>query len=154
MSEILKREDVSVDVDGVVVVFRVAKHEARFSYPTAFDIAQRLRLCANGASRNAGIPREERADMKRQDPPESLLADVRVDEPGRMDGTTWDAWIQGELVAFLFGNMIAKWEAPAAMTIASWFREGGRQAKHNAGDRVKTIRIAGTLTDASKRLGA
>lgn len=146
MSDLLKREGVSVDVENDAVVFRVASHNARFSYSQAFDISQRLRLCAGVAARNAGMSREDRSGLKRQEAPEHLAADVRVDDT---DSTKWDAWIQGELVAFQFGGMVAKWEAPAAMTIASWFREGGRQAKHSAGDRFKTLRIAGILTDAN-----
>ena len=146
MSELLKREDVAVDVENDAVVFRVARNAARFSYSQAFDIAQRLRLCAGVAARNAGMDREDRSELKRQEAPEHLVADVRVTDA---EAIKWDAWIKGELVAFQFGATIAKWEAPAAMTIASWFREGGRQAKHNAGDRFKTLRVAGILTDAS-----
>lgn len=146
MSELLKREGVSVDVENDMVVFRVAANVSRFSYAQAFDIAQRLRLCAGVAARNAGVSREERSELKRQESPEHLVADVRL---GDTASIKWDAWIQGELVAFQFGGTIAKWEAPAAMTIASWFREGGRQAKHNAGDQFKTLRLAGILTDAN-----
>lgn len=146
MSDLAKREDVSVDVENDMVVLRVANHEAGFPYLTAFDIAQRLRLCAGVAARNAGMSRDDRREMKYQDTPEHIAADVRITAT---DAIKWDAWIQGELVAFQFGGMIAKWEAPAAMIIASWFRKGGKQAKHNAGVRHKTLRWSGILTDAA-----
>ena len=147
MSQLLKRENVSVDVANDVVVFRVADRLARFSYPTSFMIAQRLRLAAGVAARTAGANPKERFDMKRQAAPQSLVADVALDH---FEGAHyWNVWVEGELVAFQFDDQIARWEAPAAMQIAAWFREGGRQAKHNAGDPSQTIRIAGILTDAN-----
>ncbi len=147
MSQLLQRENVSVDVEHDVVVFRVASEVKRFSYPTSFMIAQRLRLSAGVAARNAGARANERFKMKREAAPEELVAKVRVDHV--LPGSTWRVWTEGELVAFQFGNQIARWEAPAAFQIAAWFREGGRQAKHNAGDTSQTIRIAGILTDAN-----
>ena len=149
MSELLKRENVAVDVEDEVVVFYCAGNPSRFSYDTAFDVAQRLRLAANVAARMAGVSKEERGDLKRQDAPEELFADVRLETGKLENGVAWNVWTEGELVAFQIGEVIAKWEAPAAMTIASWFREGGRQAKSNSGNRVKTLRIAGVLTDAN-----
>jgi hypothetical protein len=148
VSELLKRQNVSVDVEGDVVVLRVSDQVARFSYYSAFRIAQRLRLSAGVAARTAGVNQEERSDMKRQAAPESFLADVRVEE-AELAGLTWDAWAEGELVAFKFGNTIARWEADAAMTIAAWFREGGRQAKAWAGDTSQILNVSGILTDAN-----
>ena len=148
MSQLLQRENVSVDVENDVVVFRVAGEVARFSYPTSFIIAQRLRLSAGVAARTAGANSIERFKMKREAAPEELVAKVRVDHV--LGGSTWRVWVEGELVAFQFDNKIARWEAPAAMKIAAWFREGGRQAKHNAGDTSQTLRIAGILTDANE----
>jgi len=148
VSELLKRENITVDVENDVVVFRVADQVARFSYPTAFMIAQRLRLSAGVAARVAGALPGERFEMKRQAAPEELVADVAIDT---VNGSPrWNVWNEGELVAFQFGNQIARWESPNAMTLAAWFREGGRQAKHNAGDTSQTIRLAGILTDANK----
>jgi len=151
VSEVLKREDLSVDVEFDVVVFRVADHLARFSYPTAFMIAQRLRLSAGVAARVAGVTQEERRDMKRQDAPHELNAGVQITNlsNGKPE-LRWDAWPEGALVAFQFGNTTARWEADKAMIVAAWFREGGRQAKHNAGDTSQTIRVAGILTDANE----
>ena len=148
MSELLKRENVSVDVENDVVVFRVADQVARFAYPTSFMIAQRLRLSAGVAARVAGANPKERFNMKRQAAPEELAADVRVEQVE--GGPYWNAWAEGELVAFQFGQTIARWEADKAMIVAAWFREGGRQAKHNAGDTSQTIRIGGILTDANE----
>ena len=58
-------------------------------------------------------------------------------------------------VAVRLGEVTARWEAPATLTIAGWIREGGRQAKRWAGDTSKTLRLAGILTDAeeNRRLG-
>lgn len=147
MTGLLKREDLSVDVEDDVVVFRVADHVARFSYPTAFMIAQRLRLSAGVAARIAGVNREERQDMKRQAAPQELQAEVQIDSA---EGLGWNVWNEGELVAFRFGDTIARWESDKAMILAAWFREGGRQAKHNAGDTSQTLRIGGILTDANE----
>lgn len=149
MSELLQREDLSVDVEDDVVVFRVADHLARFSYPTAFMIAQRLRLSAGVAARIAGASAKERFDMKRQEAPHELNADVQIDTVDGDPGLRWNAWSEGELVAFQFGQTVARWEADKAMIVAAWFREGGKQAKHNAGDTSQTIRLAGILTDAN-----
>ncbi len=150
MSELLKRENVSVDVENDVVVFRVADQVARFAYPTSFMIAQRLRLSAGVAARVAGANPKERFNMKRQKAPEELFADVQIDTVNGAPALRWNAWSEGELVAFQFGQTIARWEADKAMIVAAWFREGGRQAKHNAGDTSQTIRIGGYLTDANE----
>lgn len=147
MSELLQREDISVDVENVVVVFRVAEHSARFSYPTGFNIAQKLRLVSGVAARIAGANPEERFEMKRQEAPHELNAGVELDG---VDGSGWDAWNEGELVAFQFGGTIARFEADKGMTLASWFRQRSREAKRNAGDTSETLRIAGILTDANE----
>jgi hypothetical protein len=151
VSELLQRENVIVDVENDVVVFRVSNLVARFSYQTAFQIAQRLRLAAGVAARIAGVSQEDRGDMKRQDAPESFFADVRLDDAGLNGGIRWNVWNDGELVAFQFGDQIARWEAPAAMTIASWFRQRGREGKAWAGDTSRTLSVAGILTDANAR---
>ncbi len=150
MSELLQREDLSVDVEHDVVVFRVADHIARFSYTTAFMIAQRLRLSAGVAARTAGVSAEERGNMKRQEAPDELFVGSYLNPAGKLQaGHHWNAWPEGELVAFQFGDTIARWEADKAMIVAAWFREGGRQGKRNAGDTSQTIRISGILTDAN-----
>ncbi len=150
MSELLVRENIAVDVENDVVVFRVADQSARFSYYSGFRIAQRLRLAAGVAARAAGAPSEERRDMKRQEAPEALAADIRV-EGGDGIGPVWDVWTDGELVAFQFGPTILRVEADKGMTLASWFRQRSKEAKQNAGDTSQIINIAGVLTDASAR---
>lgn len=149
MSELLQRQHISVDVENDIVVFRLAKHVARFSYGTAFLIAQRLRLAANVAGRAAGISPGERSEMKREAPHtdefEVAIGGGKVVNAG----LRWNVWNEGELVCFQFGDLIARWQAPAAMQIAAWFREGGRQAKLWAGDTSKTLSLAGVLTDAN-----
>ena len=51
---------VSVDVENDVVVFRVGSNLARFSYTTAFMIAQQLRLFSGLAARIAGATLDSR----------------------------------------------------------------------------------------------
>ena len=148
MTELLKREDVSVDVENDVVVFRVGLNVARFSYTSAFMIAQQLRLMAGLAARIAGATLEQRRAIKRQ-PDEDAVRTVSGPKIPSGD-LRWRVWNEGELVALQIGDLVARWEAPAAGTIASWFREGGRQAKAWAGDTSKTLRLAGILTDASE----
>jgi hypothetical protein len=148
---LFQREDVAVDVQRDVVVFKVGPHTARFAYETAFVVAQRLRLSANVAARTAGVAKGERADLKRQRVDPDQFAESHAIEGGRLDfGFQWNVWTEGELVAFQFGNEIARWDAPSAMTIATWFREGGRQAKAWAGDTSRRLNIAGVLSDASR----
>lgn len=153
VSELLKREDVSVDVENDVVVFRVGSNIARFSYTSAFMIAQQLRLAAGMAARIAGATLEQRRAIKRQ----PIEDDVRSIDAGNVPSgdLRWRVWTEGELVSFQIGDIVARWESPAAGTIAGWFREGGRQAKNWAGDTSKTMRLAGILTDAgeNRRLG-
>lgn len=150
MSAVFKRRDVSVDAQRDVVVFQVSGKTARFAYKTAFIVAQRLRLAANVAARTAGIAKGERAQLKRGKIDPDQFADMTIDSAGCLEGGfAWNVWSEGEVVAFQFGNEIARWDAPAAMTIATWFREGGRQAKAWAGDTSKSLNIAGILTDAS-----
>lgn len=150
MTDLLQRENVSVDVERDVVLFKVGKYNATFHYVTAFQIAQRLRLAANVAGRAAGIPGAERGHQKRQVVGEEHFAGSKLSEDGRLDGGyKWDVSTDGSLVVFQVADLIAKWEAPAAMEIAAWFREAGRRGKRWAGDTSKTISVAGILTDAA-----
>jgi hypothetical protein len=71
------------------------------------------------------------------------------DGGGLHDGLLWNAWSEGSLVAFQVGDLVARWEPPAALQIAAWFRQAGSQAKACAGDTGRTLSIAGTLTDAN-----
>ena len=149
MTELLKREEVSLETENDIVVFRVGPKVARFSYTSAFIIAQELRLTGNVAARVAGIPAQDRFDMKRQAPAaEDVRAVDVVEQP--TDDARWKVWNEGALVAFRVRDWTARWEAPAAMTIASWFRARAREGKAWAGDTSKTLRVAGILTDASE----
>ncbi len=153
MSELFERTGVSVDADDDIVVLRVGKMKARMSYTLAFQIAQRMRLHGGVAARIAGATPKERSALKRQ-ADEANLTPLRTIEL-QDNGKPWDVWHEGELVAVRLKEVIARWEAPAALTIAGWLREGGRQAKRWAGDTSKTHRYAGILTDAAEndRLG-
>ena len=146
MSELLEPTSVSVDVESDVVVLRVGGKVARFSYTSAFMIAQNMRLFAGLAARIAGATARERSVLKRKADESNLrpLGEARPRESDR----SWDVWNDGEVVAVRLGLVTARWEAPAALTIAGWIREGGRQAKRAAGDTSKTMRVAGILTDA------
>lgn len=149
MTELLQPTEVSLDSENDIVVFRVGRKVARFSYTSGFMIAQELRLTANVAARIAGIPAAERRDMKRAP---AGLEDVRAVEleEGPLDDARWKVTNEGALVAFQVRDWTARWEAPAAMTIASWFRLRAREGKAWAGDKSKTLRVAGILTDASE----
>ncbi len=148
MSELLQQTQVSVDVENDIVVFRVGRAVARFSYTTAFMIAQQLRLAAGVAGRTAGIPLAERQALKRK-PAGEAIQPVDIPDHDQSD-LRWSVTNQGELVCLRIGDLIARWEAGPAMHIAAWFREGGRQAKQWAGDTSKTLRVAGILTDANE----
>ena len=153
MSEIFERTGVSVDADDDIVVLRVGKMKARMSYTLAFQISQRMRLHGGVAARLAGMNARDRFKLKR----EADEANLQPIEGGEVldNGKPWDVWHEGELVYIRLKAVIARWEAPAALTIAGWIREGGRQAKRWAGDTSKTHRYAGILTDAAEndRLG-
>ena len=148
MSELFERTGVSVDADDDIVVLRVGKMKARMSYTLAFQIAQRMRLHGGVAARIAGAGALERFKLKRE-ADEANLRLIAGGEPPKND-KPWDVWHEGELVAVRLKEVIARWEAPAALTIAGWIREGGRQAKRWAGDTSKTHRYAGILTDANE----
>jgi hypothetical protein len=150
VSEVLQREGVSVTTDHDVVIFNVGKHGARFSYHSAFLIAQRLRLASSVAGRAAGISREEIGEMKRQPIDAPQFNEVVLDDGlGVHSGFAWRVWYEGELVVFQISDLIIRWEAPSALQIATWFRQAGTKAKAAAGDRSRTLNIAGTLTDAN-----
>jgi len=148
VSELLEPTAVSVDVENDIVVFRVGRATARFSYSSAFMIAQEMRLAASVAGRAAGIPLEERQELKRQ-PSQKEVRPVDTPDAGA-GALRWIVTIQGELVCLQIGSLVARWEAAPAMQIAAWFREGGRQAKRWAGDSSRTLRLAGILTDANE----
>jgi len=148
VSEIFESTGVSVDVENDVVVLRVGDKIARFSYTSAFMVAQRMRLVSNMAGRIAGVSSAVTAELKRK-ADESNLTPIN-NAPPRDSSAPWDVWNEGEIVAVRLGLVTARWEVPAALTIAGWIREGGRQAKNWAGDTSKTLRIAGILTDAEE----
>lgn len=153
MSELFERTGVSVDADDDKVVLRVGKMKARMSYTLAFQIAQRMRLHGGVAARIAGAGPLERFQLKRKADEANLqpIGGVEFQDNGK----PWDVWHEGELVCVRLKAVVARWEAPAALTVAGWIREGGRQAKRWAGDTSKTHRYAGILTDAADndRLG-
>jgi hypothetical protein len=153
VSELFARTGVSVDADDDIVVLRVGSMKARFSYTTAFRIAQRMRLHGGVAARAAGVNPVDRDILKRK-ADETNLRPVKGGD-ARKNDAPWDVWNEGELVAVRLKTVIARWEAPAALTIAGWIRVAGRQAKHWAGDTSRTRRFAGILTDANEnaRLG-
>ncbi len=153
MSQLFERTGVSVDADDDIVVLRVGKMKARMSYTLAFQIAQRMRLHGGVAARIAGVGALERFALKRQ-ADEANLQPIAIGEV-RDNSKPWDVWHEADLVCIRLKAVVARWEAPAALTIAGWIREGGRQAKRWAGDTSKTHRYAGILTDAAEndRLG-
>ncbi len=142
------RTDVSVDDDDDIVVLRVGKMKARMSYTLAFQIAQHMRLHGGVAARIAGLNPKERFVLKRE-ADESNLRPVGNGE-ARDNDKPWDVWHEGELVCLRLKEVTARWEAPAALTIAGWIRVAGRHAKRWAGDTSRTRRYAGILTDASE----
>ncbi len=148
MSEVFARTGVSVDADDDIVVLRVGKMKARMSYTLAFQIAQRMRLHGGVAARVAGATPVERFHLKRK-ADELNLKPVGNGE-ARQNDKPWDVWTEGQLVCVRLKEVIARWEAPAALTIAGWIRVAGRQAKHWAGDTSRTRRFAGILTDANE----
>jgi hypothetical protein len=153
VTALLKRENVEVNTENDVVVLKVGRHVARFAYGTAFVIAQRLRLSANVALRHAGVARDERAELKREQVEDEFdyFADCKLDTDGALsEGFRWEVGNEGELVVFQISDLIIRWEAPAAMTIAAWFREAGQRAKAWAGDVSTTRRLLGILSDANE----
>ena len=148
MSELFERTGVSVDADDDIVVLRVGKMKARMSYTLAFQIAQRMRLHGGVAARIAGATPKERFALKRQADEANLqpIGNIEVQDNGK----PWDVWHEGELVCIRLKAVIARWEAPAALTIAGWIRAKGRDAKRWAGDTSRTHRYAGILTDANE----
>ena len=147
MSQLFERTGVSVDADDDIVVLRVGKMKARMSYTLAFQIAQRIRLHGGVAARIAGATAVERFRLKRKADEANLQPVGDGDFPD--NGKPWDVWHEGELVCVRLKGVIARWEAPAALTIGGWIREAGRQCKRWAGDTSKTHRYAGILTDAN-----
>ena len=148
MTELFERTGVSVDAEDDLVVLRVGKMTARMSYTLAFQISQHMRLHGGVAARIAGATSVERFWLKRK-ADEANLRPIAGGEPPN-NGKPWDVWHEGELVCLRLKEVTARWEAPAALTIAGWIRVGGRQAKHWAGDTSKTHRYAGILTDAEE----
>ncbi len=148
MSELFERTGVSVDTDGDVVVLRVGKMKARMSYTLAFMIAQHMRLHGGAAARAAGAGPLARFKLKREADEDNLRPIAGGEAPD--NGKPWDVWHEGEVVALRLKEVTARWEAPAALTIAGWIRVKGREAKRWAGDTSRTRRFAGILTDASE----
>src|SRR5690606_5946630 len=135
-----------------IVALRLGRAEARFSYGTAASIAQGLRVASNAAFRADRVPLDERQALRRALPDELSAApphaERRQTSEARRPGPRWEVRVEGSLVALQIGNVVARLEPDAALAVAGWMRLRAREAKRWAGDRSRTIRAAGLLTDA------
>lgn len=148
MSELLQRMRIDVAADNDVVVLSVGHASLRFGYPTAFKIAQGLRVAGKHAMRNAGIPvNTHRAvgDFDTNLPAAPLHPEYRrTAEP--LAGQPWRVDVENTRVALHIGNTALRVDHDAALQMATWLRMRAKEAKRWAGDTSRTMRIAGTLT--------
>lgn len=149
MNDVLQRQTVAVNTDGDKVLLAIGRHGMRFGYNTGFEIAQALRMAGKFAARIAGATVEERRAMVQDDtevPAAKRDSQTAVD----MVGKPWAVRVEGERVALTIGNVRMNAAPADALTIAGWVRSKSKEAKRNAGDRSRTLRVRGTLTDAEE----
>jgi hypothetical protein len=157
VTDLLRKRNIAVLDENDIVIFKVGRATARFSYRTAFKLAQRLRLHAKLAARIAG----EDFRVHRIVTENSLKHLVKrlstVQRASReRPNLNYEIGNEGSLVVFRMGNVFLKFDHETAMTIAAWIREHGKSAKAWAGDTGKSFSIVGRLSDAednAKRFG-
>lgn len=146
---LLTRQKVDVRRRNDVVELAIGRASATFGYNTALAIAQGLRLASNLTGRRAGIPAAERRELR------AILPDF--DESIRSQGAEtlpsassarWEVKVDGQLVVLVIADFVARFESDTAASIAGMIRARAKEAKTWAGDRGRTLRAAGNLTDA------
>lgn len=154
---VLTKQRIAVSTENDIVVLSVGRAAARFSYGAAAAIAQGLRIGANVAGRHERIPQAERQELRHPEPatePAPLHGYYRRSK--ERSGMRWRVDVEGALVRLVIGDTTLTFESPTAFQVAGWLRERARVAKRWAGDRSKTLRAAGHLSDAEEnyRTGA
>jgi len=149
VTDVLQRQVVAVNADGDRVVLAIGRHAMRFGYNTGFEIAQALRMAGKFAARVAGARPDERRAMAGAD---GEVPNAAGDSLAAKDmaGSPWSVRVEGERVALTIGNVRFAAAPQDALTIAGWVRTKSKEAKRNAGDRSRTVRVRGTLTDAAE----
>ncbi len=151
---LLTKQPVQVLRANDVVELQIGRSTASFGYNTALHIAQGLRLASNLTGRRSGIPAHERRELRTTLP--DLDPDLRAHQAETLPSAAsvpWEVKVDGELVVLVIGDFIARFEAPTAAEIAGMIRARAKEAKTWAGDRGKTLRAAGNLTDAGVSAG-
>ena len=150
------RQGVVVSDENDIVTVKIGRATARFSYQTAFRLAQHMRLNAKCAMRVSGIDVKEHRSITARaiEKLQTRLSRVRRASRERPN-LNYEVTSVGESVHLQIGNIGIDMDHDAALEIAGWIREHGRKAKRWAGDTGKSLSIVGHLSDAEEnyRLG-
>ncbi len=151
---VVTNEQLSVATDGTSVVLSVGIGAICMGYETALNIARMLRIAGNIASRVAGIPVGERAELKRQPVMNGDYVSPHR-KPADATGLPWRIDVDGEQVILQIGGIEMGFEGHDALTISAWLRHRGKAAKSIAGDKSRAVVVSGFLSDAEEnyRLG-
>ena len=164
MSDILTKQNVSVEVEDEVVILNIGIARAKFHYRTALRIGQHLRLNAKTSQRlikdaehwsKHGIGSQENLTVKLIHT--SLLSALKyIIRPKALTPTTqrkkvWVENIGTELVRLHLGaNTHVDMHYTTAIQISDMLRLKGKEAKKNTGDGFKELSAIGSLHDAAK----
>lgn len=163
--ELMQQHQFAVGCEHDVVWFKTSQGTVRFGYNTSFAIAKGLRMASAVVMRLGRVPLAERQIVKRTIPQDAMaelqrskLSPIERQSNSPTSGLPWSVGItdDGGLVTLEFGNVLWKFEAENAATLAGWFRARALEAKRWAGDTGTTRRLSGILTDANdnERRGA
>jgi hypothetical protein len=146
---VLTKQNIYIESKQDRVVLKVQRLEIEMPYATSFKVAQGLRLASRAAIRYAKADYTAPSDIEKA---YEASADIRVTAHKDFN---WRAGWEGEDVKIQFGDQLLKFHFTAALKIAEWLRDAGKQSKAWAGDTSRSISAAGILSDAEQnyRLG-
>lgn len=151
MSDIISRQNVSVETDCDRVILTVSRTQFPIPYATAFRIAAHLKQVCKQAMRISYEPLnnwEQRLGLDREITVNEIHPERRSTAP--LERYEWRIETEGEMTYVWFGNTSVGFHFESALKISHWLRLAAAQAKRWAGDTGKSIHTVGTLSDAEQ----
>jgi len=146
MDTLLTKQSISIYTDGPTVALRINRSVYQMPYSQVFKVAQGLKVASSEAMRMAGESKDtlQRLTQIEEDPviPTGYIDKVLVQ---RYD---WTVRFDGEQVYLMLGATEIGFHFTTAVTMATWLRAAGHQAKTWAGDASRQVSGFGILSDA------
>ncbi len=143
-----RRVEARAELD--MVEFRLGPHTLKLFYQTALEIVGGIRLAAKQALLRDGSNNTMWRDLAdTNNEPYPILPNATYRRSGQKSTlSAWSVAFEGTLVVLHLDDLTAKFHYSDALQIQTNLRAAARQAKAWAGDKSRTMRASGYLTDA------